>query len=128
MEQGKETEKNKEMNYKNYYNELSHQQRLKQDSYVSPFSQADTLKEALINKGIDQDRQRYLHADQESRLREAEKRNQYRNELLHQIEERRHKEVELKNLHLLEKETFQNQTKSPLELARYEKEKKRKEV
>lgn len=95
---------------------------------MNPFSKRDNLKEALIAKGIDEDRQKQQLAERGSRQLQAEKRNHYRNDLLQQIDERRLKEHALKDSELREKEAYQKSSKAPDELQRYQKERHREEM
>lgn len=62
------------------------------ETYVSPFSKRDAMKDTLIEHNIEDERKRYQLFDINARKIEQEKKNSYRNELLDQIEERRRKE------------------------------------
>ncbi|EFX60085.1 hypothetical protein DAPPUDRAFT_345434 [Daphnia pulex] len=62
------------------------------ETYVSPFSKRDAMKDTLIDQNIEDERKRYQLFDVDSRKREQERKNVYRNELLDQIEERKRKE------------------------------------
>ena len=63
-----------------------------QEGYVSPFAKRENLKDALINRAIDDEKNKHQLLEQELRRRDLEKRNGYRNDLLLQIEERRRRE------------------------------------
>ncbi len=48
---------------------LMNNQSHNQEIYVSPFSKRDNLKDALIQKGVDEDLKRYRQSEQEARMR-----------------------------------------------------------
>jgi len=64
---------------------LMNSQSNNQQQFVSPFSKGDSLKDSLINKNIEDERNRRLAGEQDLNKRDLEKKNIYRNELMQQI-------------------------------------------
>lgn len=56
-----------------------------QETYISPFSKRDAMKDTLITQGVEDERKKFQLYDMDLKKKEQEKRNSYKNELLNQI-------------------------------------------
>jgi hypothetical protein len=56
-----------------------------QETYISPFSKRDVMKDTLITQGVEDERKKFQLYDMDLKKKEQEKRNSYKNELLNQI-------------------------------------------